>query len=85
MSNTNKNKGVKLHLFYVLMCLLLECLDELKMDHPRGKELHKTLTDFCELLNNNAAGTYAVQKTTYFQDLCNKVNTVIRKNFNPNM
>lgn len=81
----NKQKGVQLHKFFCLMQLLLENLDELKMDHPRGIELHKNLTDFCELLNDNAAGTFAIQKTTYFQDLSNKINTIVRKNFNPEM
>lgn len=81
----SKQKDVKFHKFFVLMQLLLENLDELKIDHPRGIKLHKNLTEFCELLNDNAAGTFAVQKSTYFQELSNKINTIIRKNFNPDM
>lgn len=80
-----KQKSMKMHLFYVLMNLLLECLDDLQITEPKAKELHKNLTDFCELLNNEMACTEAIQKTTYFQDLSNKVNTIIRKNFNPEL
>ena len=80
-----KQKSIKLHLFYVLMNLLLECLDELKITDPRAKELQKNLTDFCEILNNEMAQTEAIQKTTYFQDISNKVNTIIRKSFNPEL
>lgn len=80
-----KQKSIKMHLFYVLMNLLLECLDELKITEPRAKELQNNLTDFCEILNNEMARTEAIQRTTYFQDLSNKVNTIIRKNFNPEL
>jgi len=80
-----KQKSIKMHLFYVLMTLLLECLDELKITGERVNELHKILTDFCEVLNDEMAHTEAIQKTTYFQEISNKVNTIIRKSFNPDL
>lgn len=67
------------------MQLLLECLDELKVTNPRMIELKKNLIEFCELLNDECANTYTVQKTTYFQDITNKINTIMRKSFNSEM
>lgn len=64
------------------MQLLLECLDELKVTHPRMLQLKKDLTEMCELLNDECANTYTVQKTTYFQGITQKINTILRKEFN---
>ena len=80
-----KLKNMKMHLFYCLMQLLLECLDELKVTNPRMIELKNNMTEFCELLNNECADTYTVQKTTYFQQITHKINTILRKEFNPEM
>lgn len=80
-----KQKSVKMHLFYCLMQLLLENLDDLKVTTPRMVKLKNDITEFCEILNDECANTYTVQKTTYFQSLCNKINTLMRKEFNPEM
>ena len=80
-----KKKSIKMHLFYCLMQLLLECLDELKPTNPRMLLLKDYLTEMCELLNNDCANTYTVQKTTYFPELTNKINTLIRKSFDSTM
>lgn len=80
-----KQKSVKMHLFYCLMQLLLWDLDELQVSTPRMIKLKNDLTEFCELLNNECANTYTVQKTTYFQELTMKISTLMRKSFNPEM
>lgn len=80
-----KKKNMKMHLIYCLMQLLLECLDELKVTNPRMIELKSNMTEFCELLNNQCADTYTVQKTTYFQQITQKINTILRAEFNPEM
>jgi hypothetical protein len=80
-----KKKQINMHLFFVLMNLLLENLDELKVTNPRMIQLKADLTEMCELLNNECKDTYTVQKSTYFQDITNKINTILRKNFNPEM
>lgn len=74
-----------MHLFYCLMQLLLECLDNLKVTHPRMIELRSILIEFCELLNKETIDTYTVQKTTYFQGIQYKIDTILRKEFNPEM
>ena len=84
----NKRKKVSLHKFYALMQLLQENLDEFddkEFATPRMKKLKSDLSEFCEILNNECAGTFAVQKTTYFQDLSNKIDTMMRKIFNPEL
>lgn len=80
-----KKKSVLMHTFYALMQLLLWNLDELQVTTPRMTKLKADLTEFCELLNNECANTYTIQKTTYFQGLCNKISTIMRKEFNPDM
>ena len=82
---TPKQKHIKSHLFYCLMQLLLECLDELKVTNPRMIELKNNLTEMCEILNNECGNTYAVQKTTYFSNLSNKIYTLMRKEFDSTM
>jgi hypothetical protein len=82
---TPKIKKVKMHLFYCLCQLMLECLDELQVTTPRMLLLKEQLIEFCELLNEEVKDTYTIQKSTYFQELTNKINTVLRKNFNENM
>ena len=67
------------------MQLLLECLDELKVTNPRMIELKNNMSEFCELLNEETKGTYTVQKTTYFQQITQKINTILRKEFNEKM
>lgn len=80
-----KSKWQNMHLLYCELQLVLETLDNLKVTAPRMIELKQNIIEFCELINNEVADTYTVQKSTYFQDLTNKIDTVIRKNFNPNM
>ena len=67
------------------MQLLLECLDELKVTNPRMIELKNNMSEFCELLNEQTKDTYTVQKTTYFQQITQKINTILRKEFNEKM
>jgi len=81
----NKKTRINMHKFFALMCLLLECLDELKVTNTRMIELKSNLTEFCELLNEDCKNTYTIQKTTYFQGLTNQINTMMRKCFNPEM
>jgi hypothetical protein len=81
MRKISKNKAEKMHKLVVLSMLMQECLDELNPDTPRMKELRSTLLEFTEEMNDSLKDTTAIVKTTYFQDLCNRVDTVIRKNF----
>jgi len=81
----NKKKAIEMHKLVVLSMLLQECLDELNPDTKRMKELRATLLQFTEELNDGLKDTFTMQKTTYFQDLSNKVDTILRKNFNPEM
>lgn len=80
-----KQKSIKMHLFFCLMSLLLEVLDDIKATNPRMIELKNNLISMCELLNEECKDTYTVQKTTYFQSICNKIDTIMRKEFNSEM
>ena len=48
-------------------------------------ELKNNMPEFCELLNEQTKDTYTVQKTTYFQQITQKINTILRKEFNEKM
>lgn len=85
MNSKEKIKAMKMHTFYCLMSLLLEVLDDLKVTNPRMIELKNNLTEMCELLNEECKDTYTIQKTTYFQTITNKIQTIMRKEFNPEM
>jgi len=77
----NKSKRMKAQLMYCLCSLLLECLDELNPTTDRMRKFQSDLIGFCEELNNEVADTNMIQRSTYFQELSNKINTLIRKNY----
>jgi predicted nucleic acid-binding Zn-ribbon protein len=79
MTPTRKNQLA--HKLVVLVQLQLELLDELKPTTERMQKYQADLVGFSEELNNAIADTDTVQRSTYFQDLANKVDTVIRRNF----
>jgi len=81
----SKRKSINMHKFYCLMSLLQDNLDDLQVTTPRMQELKDNLSEFCEVLNNECSNTYTIQKTTYFVELTNKIDTILRKNFNPEM
>lgn len=80
-----KQKSMKMHLFYCLAQLLLEVLDDLKVTNPRMIQMKSNLTEMCELLNDECKDTLAVKKTTYFTTITKKIETIMRKEFNPEM
>lgn len=78
---TPARKSQLMHKLVVLSQLQLELLDELKPTTERMQKYRTDLIGFSEELNNAIADTDTVQLSTYFQDLANKVDTVIRRNF----
>jgi hypothetical protein len=78
---TPARKNHLLHKLVVLVQLQLELLDELKSTTERMKKYQADLVGFAEELNNAICNTETIQRSTYFQELANKVDTVIRKNF----
>ena len=80
-----KRKNVQIHKLFCLSNLLLENLDVLETTTPRMVKLVADLIDFCEELNNSVANTATVQKSTYFSEISHKIDTILRKEFNPEM
>lgn len=70
------------HKLVVLNFLVQEVLDNLNPRTAEIKEYRENLLKLTEMLNNEIADTEAIQSTLYFQDLSNKVDTIIRKNLN---
>lgn len=81
----NKRKSTLMHKLAVLSMLLQECLDELNPDTQKMMDLRNTLVQFTEEINESLKDTTTMFKTTYFQDISNKIDTILRKNFNENM
>jgi hypothetical protein len=65
--------------------LMQETLDELKVTHPKMLEYKENLTKSAEWIIDNVADTKVIQTSLYFQNLANKVDTVIRKELDVNM
>lgn len=80
-----KRKHTQMHKLYCLCQLQLEVLDELKPTSQRMIKYKEDMIGLCESLNNNVADTYTIQKSTYFHKLTNKIDTLLRKEFNENM
>ena len=80
-----KRKNIQIHKLFCLSNLMLENLDELKSTTPRMAKLVDDLIEFCEELNNSVANTATVQKSTYFSEISHKIDTILRKEFNPEM
>ena len=82
---TPKLKNMEMHKLFCLSNLLLENLDTLKATTPKMIKYREDLIGLCEEINRNVEDTYTIQKSTYFQDISNKIDSVLRNNFNENM
>lgn len=80
-----KRKSELCHLLVVLANLQLEVLDELNPTTKEAIEYKELLTKKCEEVNDAIIDIPEVRSSSYFQDLSNKVHTVIRKNYKPNL
>lgn len=81
----NKKDKIRFHKITVLTDLLLLELNEMKPTAILGVELHKKAQDFSKALEpflEMAFKSKEVSSTTYFTDVANKVDTIIRKNYN---
>lgn len=82
----NPKKEIKnAHKLVAINFLLLECLDELKPATPEMMEYKNSLIKIGELLVEEIADTPAIQRHSYFQNMSNQIDTIIRKNLNVNM
>lgn len=85
MSNKNpKRNAIVYHKLAVLSALMLEAIDEVKCEEVQFEQISKTLNDMqkmSELIIENIFKVEEVKTSTYFNDLVNKVDTVIRKSF----
>lgn len=81
----SKKKNQEIHKLYCISQLLLESLDELKPTSAKMVKFKEDLIGLCEQMNNDVADTYTVQKSTYFHELTQKIDTLVRHHFNPNM
>jgi hypothetical protein len=82
----NPKKQTKLaHKLVAVNFILIECLDELNATTPEMQEYKNSLLKIGDLLIKEINDTPAIQRSTYFQMLSNKVDTVIRKELDVNM
>jgi len=81
----NKKDSILMHKLVCLSMLLQETIDDLKPDTPIMKKTAEDLTVFTELLLDSLKNTETIQKHTYFQEISNKIDCIMRKSFNPEM
>ena len=80
-----KSKNQEMHKLYCLCSLLLESLDRLKPTTERMIKYQSDLIGFCEELNNVLAYTAPIQRSTYFHNITNKIDSILRNEFNKEM
>jgi hypothetical protein len=81
----SKRKNTLMHKLVCLSHLMLENLDDLNPTTAKMKKAKFDLITLFEELNNELATSDTLQKTTYFNDISKKIDTIIRKNFDGNM
>ena len=81
----NKRKQMLCHKLVCLSHLMLENLDELNPTTEKMKKAKLDLIALFEELNNELASSDTIQKTTYFNDMSKKIDTILRINFNPEL
>ena len=81
----NKEKKVNMHKLYCLLQLVQENLDDLKVTNQKAVKLKNDIAEFCELINDEVADTYTIQKSTYFPEITKKIDTIMRANFDEKM
>jgi hypothetical protein len=81
----SKRKDQLMHKLVCLSHLMLENLDELQVTTPKMKKARLDLIALFEEMNNELATTDTILKSTYFNDISKKIDTIIRKNFDGNM
>jgi hypothetical protein len=85
MNRNTKRGGILCHKLICFSQLYLELLDELDHTNPEITELANVIVEFLEKITNSIAETDTVLKTTYFNDISHKIDTILRKNFDPTM
>jgi hypothetical protein len=81
----NKKERILFHKIAVLSNLLIMELDEMKLTAEMGINLHQKAKEFIETLEPFVESSFdseQVRSGTYLIELCHKVDTVIRKNYN---
>ena len=81
----SKRKDQLMHKLVCLSHLMLENLDELQATTSKMKKARLDLIALFEEMNNELSTTDTILKTTYFNDISKKIDTIIRKNFDGNM
>lgn len=74
-----------MHKLVCLSHLMLENLDELNPTTDKMKKAKLDLIALFEELNNELASSDTIQKTTYFNDMSKKIDTILRINFDSSM
>jgi hypothetical protein len=80
----NKKERILYHKLAVLSNLLIMELDEMKPTASVGLNLHQKAKEFIEALEPFIEASFdseQVRSGTYLIDVCHKVDTVIRKNY----
>jgi len=80
----NKKERILYHKLAVLSNLLIMELDEMKPTASVGLNLHQKAKEFIETLEPFIEASFdseQVRSGTYLIDVCHKVDTVIRKNY----
>lgn len=79
-----KRKAQLTHKICAISAILIEALDELKANSELSQEFRakcEEIIPFCERILDESFQAEQVRSSTYLTDLSNKVDTVIRRNY----
>ena len=80
-----KRKKVLMHKAFCIKDLVIETFEELGSTNAKSKKFLDDIIGYCEEMNNSVSDTETIQKHTYFSNISNKIDTILRKEFNENM
>ena len=80
-----KKKHTLINKVFCLKDLLVDAIEELKANDPDTLKFANDIISYCERMNDSVADTATIQKSTYFSNISNKIDTILRKEFDENM
>lgn len=80
----SKKNNFKKHEIAIYLTLLSDALDDVKADNSEALEIQKLARELSSKIDPIVDDLYqlkGISKTTYFQNIENKIKTIIRKNY----
>lgn len=81
---SKKNQAIKLHKLSVLCSIMIDTIDDIGIENDNISSIKSNLVEiekFSEEVLESSFNVKNIKNSTYLQEITNKVNTVMRKNY----